>query len=95
MMSIITSGEATTLQDFHIDYYNLVGWEKRPAYVPLAFIIALEDNVALLVEGQRVEIPRGFCFIFKGDLGHQGLPGHMGARLHGFIGTRFHPASMD
>jgi ubiquitin C-terminal hydrolase len=63
--------------------------------MPLAFIIALEDGVALYVEGRLVKIPKGSCFIFKGDLAHQGLEGAMGARLHGYIGTRFHPASID
>jgi hypothetical protein len=74
---------------------SLVGWERKPEYMPLAFIIALEDGVTLSVEGRSVQIPKGWCFIFKGDLAHQGLGGAMGALLHGYIGTRFHPAAID
>lgn len=91
-LSLITSTEMTEVQSIHIDYPSLLWTERKPEYLPLSLIVALEDHVHLLVESEDLPIPKGSGFLFKGNLGHQGVGGLCGARMHVFFGTRFNPA---
>jgi hypothetical protein len=94
-ISIIQSNEKTGTQSSHLDFESLVGYEIPPEYVPLVCLFALEDQVAIAIEGKKILIPRGTLLILKGNVPHNGLSGNdcMGARLHWVYPTRDHPST--
>jgi hypothetical protein len=80
-ISIIQSNENTGMQSPHLDFESLVGYEIPPEYAPLICLFALEDQVAIAIEGKKILIPRGTILILKGNVPHKGLSQDSGRDL--------------
>jgi hypothetical protein len=87
--SCIFSLPGCTIQRHHVDYPQLVGTNRKdwPTYLPLVVIIALEENVSILVEDHQVPIPIFSALIMRADVVHQGnnYRHSSGIRLHFYI----------
>ena len=85
-LSILFSDKNTVSQDLHLDYKDLQNnWPSLR--IPLIGLIALQDNVSIILEDQKISVERGNAIIFKGNTYHRGGSWKecSGARLHFFI----------
>ena len=93
--SLIWSDADTVEQETHIDYPTLSSHEKPQEWYPLACLIALDDNVSIIIENKGIHIPKFSALVFRGDLKHSGGSWYdcSGDRIHGYIDTEEHQNS--
>lgn len=77
------------IQKHHVDYPGLINraratWSNN---LPLVGIVALEDQVSLLVEDKQVHIPKYHALLMRADVVHQGnnYRNCSGMRLHFYV----------
>lgn len=77
------------IQKHHIDYTQFVGTDRAdwPEYLPFVVIVALQENVSLIIEDKQVAIPLYSALIMRADVVHQGnnFRNCSGIRLHFYI----------
>ena len=57
-------------QNLHWDYIDLATKTKLDQVMPCAVVIALENNTHIYVEHEKLHIPTGSDFKFRGDVVH-------------------------